>query len=257
MIVEKTPAGAPGKVETLAKGPETPPPVAQGNPAGSPQPAAPPVTAKSSVPLFGGNRGGRKRKDGLKPGSPAAAAADLEKERLRKQNERLEKRQLLPPTLPPATGPAPAPQNIPVAFVDQPQPGADGVLPGANAAPAPFVPWLGKKIEPVSERLVAIMEELRGRRISKRARLANLPPETVEEIEHTIGWDNNLKRLLSESSAEVAAKYLNKAGVSAEYQPEITLAGALLAAIHSDNQVMKRLDKLIAAANPKPAEKKT
>ena len=108
----------------------------------------------------------------------------------------------------------------------------------------------------MADRLVEVVEALRGRRISKQARLANLPDETVEEIERTIAWDHGLKKLLSESSAEVCAKYLNKAGISAEYQPEITLAGALLAAIHSDNKVMKRLDKLIAAANPLAPAKK-
>jgi hypothetical protein len=249
-----------GPVATPAKNPPAAPLVASGNPPGPAPGPNVPVTAKNSAPLFGGLRGGRKRADGLKPGSPEAVAADRKKDADRKKRERQEARAILPPEpLPAATaapGPALAPEKLHVDFPDQEPADGGDYVPGVVASPGALVPWLGKKIEPVSVQLVEVMESMAARQVAKRARLANLPDETLNEVESSLAWEKGAKKLLAESSAEVAAKYLNKAGISAEYQPEITLAGAVLTVLYSHNKVLKRLDKLIAAANPAGPAKK-
>src|SRR5579862_2754249 len=87
------PPGAPG-------GP-APAPVGNGNPANKAGVAPVPTHAAASVPLYGGNRGGKKRRDGLVPGSPEALEADRKADRDRKQQERDSKRRLAPqPALP-------------------------------------------------------------------------------------------------------------------------------------------------------------
>ena len=55
--------------------------------------------------------------------------------------------------------------------------------------------------------------------------------------------------MLIKTSDALAAKYLNKAGLSAEYKVEVNFGVAVLniGALHM--AVLKRLDKLIAASN--------
>jgi len=79
--------------------------VAPVQPAGPPALIPPAPGAKVTAPLFGGYRGGRKRKDGLVPGSPEALAADREKDRLRKERQReREGAAAEPPPLPGVAG---------------------------------------------------------------------------------------------------------------------------------------------------------
>ena len=86
-----------------AENPPLAPPVAPVGPGASAAAAAASPAAKVTAPLFGGFRGGRKRKDGLAPGSPEAIEADREKDRVRKERQR--SRQVEPPALPAAGGP--------------------------------------------------------------------------------------------------------------------------------------------------------
>src|SRR5258707_9089158 len=98
--MEAKPPGGPGSAAAQ--------PVASGS-AGN-KPAAPPtaVSAAASAPLFGGNRGGKKRLDGLAPGSPEAIEADRKKDAERKRTRReAVQRVAEPPPLPSAGAPAP------------------------------------------------------------------------------------------------------------------------------------------------------
>lgn len=124
-------------------------PVSPPQPGGkTPAAAAPPVAAApavqpvvvaapaaQSVPLFGGHRGGgKKRADGLPAGSPEAIAADKEKNRLRMAQKRAEtKVSPLPPALPGGGAPG---QNAPTPVAAQRefyrlQPGKRGRTGGA------------------------------------------------------------------------------------------------------------------------------
>lgn len=231
---------------------KTPGAVASGNAPGSkgaaPAAGAPLVPAVSSMPLFGGFRGGRKRKDGLKPGSPEAIQADRNKDAKRKRDERAALSAAAQPsplpaavvnlTSPPAVGPGPAPVGA--------------LAPGPGVEMSAFVPWDGKALLPVFEQAIPLAEELALRAVVKKARSARLPEKVLDEIEKDSAWPMRSKKLLEESSAQLAAKYLNKGGISAEYQPEIVFGVALCAVVAGHAKVLRRLDKLIAAANAGP-----
>ena len=249
-VVAQPPAGkAPD--EKLA------PPVAHGNPPGPAAPVHPPVPASTSVPLFGGFRGGRKRKDGLKPGSPEANQADRDTDAKRKRDRRAElATAATPPPLPAAVAPL---GGSPVVPAVPPVPGQAPVL--AVETPALALAWEAKDLFPVTENGVPILEEFASRQIVSKARRARLPAIVVTEIERDCKWPDKSKRMLSETSGALAAKYLNKSGISAEYKVEVNFSIAVLNIAASHMAVLKRLDKLIAAANAgtpasSPAEKK-
>src|SRR5579872_2301004 len=75
--------------------------------------------ASATAAKHGGLRGGKKRDDGLVPGSPEALEADKKKDAERKRKEREEAKR--------ATDPAP----IPPVGSPQAQAGAVGAVPGA------------------------------------------------------------------------------------------------------------------------------
>jgi hypothetical protein len=239
-------------------------PVANGNPPGPAAPVVPPVPAAISAPLFGGFRGGRKRKDGLKPGSPEALQVDRDKNAARMRDKRAAKSTAatpapLPPALPGATLPladAGTEKTLP------PLPGVAGVP--ALEAPALALAWEARDLLPVTENGVPILEEFASRQIVFKARRARLPAEIVTEIERDCKWPDKSKKMLAETSGALAAKYLNKAGISAEYKVEVNFSIAVLNIAANHLSILRRLDKLIAAANvqpvpvtPPPAEKKS
>jgi hypothetical protein len=62
------------------------------------------------------------------------------------------------------------------------------------------------------------------------------------------------KKALQLNTANVTAKWLNKLGVSAEYEPEIAFLTALSRVAGGHVLLLRRLDKLIALANVQPAK---
>jgi hypothetical protein len=223
-----------------------PPPLAATNPAGPAATASPlPAAAKSSVPLFGGWRGGKKRTDGLKPGSPEAAEADRKKERERKKRDRAEASALRePPPLSPlpssATGET-LPPVAPLASV----PGIEG---------GPQVVWVAKDVEALCRELIELTEELCTRTINKKCRLARLPQEVIKEIERDAAWAKRAKDMIEADGSELAALYLNQSAVPIEVRPWIMLSlGSLQVAI-GQMKILKRLDQLIALANQPTAQ---
>lgn len=97
-----------------------------------------------------------------------------------------------------------------------------------------------------------MLEEHRcGKREAKLHR-ANIPKELWEEIIRDSRWNPRLKKMLSECGSRVSAKYLNAAGISAEYKDELFLASALMAIVAQEMRIEKRLDALIAAAANRP-----
>jgi len=234
---------------TPANGPP-PAPVAGG---ALPQsaPTAPPSPPASQTSLaFGGFRGGRPRKDGLRPGSPAALAADREKERKRKELQRERERlRADPPPLPSA---APGVARTPAAA-------ADPVDPLLLAEAAPPVAWEASQLTPIFQQLLPAVEQLTVNQVLQRAGKARLPGELLHEIEDEAKWSAPTKKALELSGPQVAAKWLNKTGISAENQPEVVFGTAVASLLASHVMLLRRLDKLIAAANVptvKPDEEK-
>jgi hypothetical protein len=189
------------------------------------------------VPLFGGFRGGRKRADGLTPGSKEAVEADRKKDRERKKREYdARKAALEPPALP----------SVKAALADSPAPPAAGVSAESGPpAPAPL-PWQAETLKPLFEQLLPTVEDLTARQITSRAEKAKLPPDLLKEIARDARWPSPAKKAVDIAAPQVAAKWLNRAGLSAEYQPELVLFTAVAAIGANQQAVLHRLDKLIA-----------
>ena len=89
--------------------------------------------------------------------------------------------------------------------------------------------------------------------LTSRAIKAGLPEVIVKEIEKDAHWPAIPKKSLEQHSAAVAAKWLNKLGVDAQWQPEIALLTALGKISTGHVLLLKRLDE-IAKANAQPAK---
>lgn len=82
-------------------------------------------------------------------------------------------------------------------------------------------------------------------------------PKLIKEIEGDAHFPKSAKVLLVTSLPRLAAKYLNKSGISAEYQDELSVATAILLIVKHNREVSQKLDKLIAQTKaPKAPEKK-
>lgn len=206
---------------------------------GGPAPVvAAPVGAAQQVPLFGGFRGGRRRKDGLAPGSPEALAADREKDRLRKERVRVKL----------AAVPAPLPSAAPGAPGPGPEVGG-GPDDGSGFDAASPVPWDSSSLAPLFSQIIPAAESLATGQIVSRAIKAKLPAQAVREIEAECKWAEPAKKALEIEGPRLAAKWLNKTGVSAENQPEVVCLSALAVIGVSHFKLLQRLDKLVALAN--------
>ena len=197
---------------------------------------APGGSAKDTAPRFGGLRGGRKRADGLVPGSPEAVEADRKKDADRKKKQRAQEPSPLPSINRPTNEGAPS------------APGDGlGTLPGAQGAA--FVPWAPDTLKPVFEQLLPAIEQVTVHQVTVRAAKARLPGEIVKEFGADAKWSGPARKALELSAPQLSAKWLNKLGVSADNQPEIVFATAVTSILASHVLLLRRLDKLIAVAN--------
>jgi len=198
------------------------------------------VPASASVPRFGGNRGGKARKDGLAPGSLEALEADKKKDRERKQASRAESAKLVePPPLPSAgaSGANPVPAS------------ADSVVAGvAVSVPAVIVPWRADLLKPVTDQAIDALEESRVKKFCDGAREAKIPEAVVKQIGRDAAYPSDSKAMMKLATPEVAAKYLNKLGISADNQYEITLVTAVLRSWFQGNRLEAKLQELIETA---------
>ncbi len=71
-------------------------------------------------------------------------------------------------------------------------------------------------------------------------------PEAVALVERKGGWDEAAKVTVVQSGSEVAAKWANKFGISAEYAPEVALTIAGVAIWSSRESLVDELRKLAA-----------
>lgn len=119
--------------------------------------------------------------------------------------------------------------------------------------PVPVI-WQPADLRPVTSNAVPLLETICTKPLIKKARLAKLPPELIDEIERDCKWADGSKKMLAESSAALGAKYLNKAGISAEYKDEVNFGVALTTIAAGQIALSRRLDKLIAAAKAVPSQ---
>lgn len=90
--------------------------------------------------------------------------------------------------------------------------------------------------------------------LTSRAIKAGLPEVIVKDIEKEAHWPAIPKKSLEQHSAAVTAKWLNKLGVSAEWQPEVAMVTALGRIASGHVLLLKRLDE-IARANAQTIKK--
>ena len=208
---------------------------------------------KPRVELFGGLRGGRKRKDGLVPGSPEALAADREKDAERKRLARERDRLANPAPLPPASAATATATLPPVQNAAVPTPDNLGTFTGVENFET--VAWLAKDVEPLVNELVELTEELCQTAINSRCKKARLPMEIAKEIESDARWATRAKAMIKQGGADLFAQLMNKSQIPLAIRPYILITiGSLQIAI-GQMKILKRLDQLILAANPNAATK--
>lgn len=215
------------------------PPVPPGTGQEPPAQSAAPNPAAVLSAKHGGLAGGKPRKDGFVPGSPQAMEADRKKDRDRKAAARAVAEKLQqPPTLPSA--------NLP----GQPPPAMPGGAPVPPVGPVPgFVPWQPEILAPICQRLVTIGDSLHCGKMEKLARKANLPEKVVAEIEKNSHFQPSTRIELQESGSRVAAKLLNKTGMSAEHADELRFSVALTSCLMEIQNQTRELKVLIATAD--------
>jgi len=200
------------------------------------------------VPQYGGLRSGRRRADGLIPGSPEAIEADRRKARERMARLRARRRkQQDPPPLPSVAAA--------VDELDAPAPRAGHATPHSgmgDAAPGPVdqdqvQPWQPEALQPLCDQLLAAVEEGRLSAFLARCHEAGLSQSLIKEIEADARFPRAAKVLLSRSLPRLAAKYLNKAGLSSEWEDEVAVISGVIILVQHDRRLSTRLQELIAA----------
>ncbi len=86
-----------------------------------------------------------------------------------------------------------------------------------------------------------------------KAKRALIPIENIREIEEDAAWNPTAKRTLQSACPRVAAKYLNKTGISAEHQDLAVLLTAAAAIGVRHMALLRRLDEIAAKTNPPAA----
>ena len=214
-------------------GHSTPTPVATAAPATEAANAAASASALATVPRFGGLRGGKPRTDGLVPGSVEAAAADRERDRRRKEAERKTE----PAPLPSMSASVASPVAAPVA--------GEAAQPGV--APVSFVPWDAQTLKPLFDQIIPTVEDWHVDHITGLVDGAKLPTEIMKEIGRDARWPAPSRKAIEISAPQVAAKWLNKSGISAENQPEVVLGTAIVSIVVSHRKLSLKLQKLLEA----------
>ena len=114
--------------------------------------------------------------------------------------------------------------------------------------------WQAGDLLPVTRNAVPLFEALCQKPVLKKARRANLPKEVLAEIERDSRWPDGSKKMLADTGSALAAKYLNKSGVSAAFKDEVNFGVALCSIAAGQIALQRRLDALIAASQaPAPA----
>ena len=109
--------------------------------------------------------------------------------------------------------------------------------------------WEPGTLEPLFKQLIPTLEAATTAQIAGRAVKARLPRALVAEIEKDAAWNAPAKKAIEIAAPQVAAKWLNKSGISADNQPEIVLGTAVASLLASQVMLLRRLDALIAAVN--------
>lgn len=215
------------------------------------------AAAGSAPALFGGHRGGgKKRADGLVAGSPEAVEADKKKDRDRKNLANAAKRSApLPPPLPYSANAFPDP----TATLDSNSNAVPVPVAGAPIVAAPlFVLWSQKLLEKPARLLTKIADRIRCWSLMKRVRKLGLTPDQEKEIAADLKWKDEVTADFNAALAECATVELNKHRVSGSQNAHwfnLAMSGGEMAMVHM--QTLERLEKMVAVNETDKAEAKT
>lgn len=113
----------------------------------------------------------------------------------------------------------------------------------APVAPAP-VPWVATTLVPVLSQAINLIEKADVSSLAEEA--GKIHPRCADLVQRKGLWPEAAKATLVSGGSALCAKYLNRFGVSAEYQPEIEVGVAALAIMQSRSSLREEL-KLMAA----------
>jgi hypothetical protein len=125
-------------------------------------------------------------------------------------------------------------------------------VPGGGSDTA-FVPWQADTLKPLVEKLLTAAEEGRVAQYAAKCKQLGDMPKLVKEIQDDAQFPAAAKVLLATSLPRLAAKWMNKSGISAEYQDEVACVTAILLIIQHDRKTSAKLDKLIEQTKPAKA----
>lgn len=150
-------------------------------------------------------KAGRKREDGLTPGSPEAEKADRERDRLRKQQERALAE---PPPL--------VPTNTPVRDPEIAMDGAQASA-GGNAPDLPDVHWEAKDFRDFVDEAISGAEQSRLAKREFKAREAGFSEPSVKKFVQEARFPGAPKNMIAHSGSSGMARILNKLRLSKTY----------------------------------------
>lgn len=101
--------------------------------------------------------------------------------------------------------------------------------------------------------MIDAAEQGRQQKFASAAVESKLPEKVARELVRDAQYPASFKKTLKISTPRVAAKWLNKAGVSAEHADEAAFVLSLGAIFLQGRKLSAKLDKLIEAAKEKPA----
>lgn len=108
------------------------------------------------------------------------------------------------------------------------------------------------------DELVEAAEENRVGNYIARCAEAGLTPKLCKELEADAHFPKVAKTLLKHSIPRLAAKWLNRAGLSAEWQEEISVLTAIILIIKQQAKVNARLEEVILQSKqPQQPQRKT
>ena len=107
------------------------------------------------------------------------------------------------------------------------------------------MPWQPDALKGILDELLQAAEDNRVASYAARCEEAGLMPKLCKEIADDAHFPKAAKVLLQQSLPRLAAKWLNKSGISAEFQDEVSVVTALLLIVQHERKVNERFDKLI------------
>lgn len=189
-------------------------------------------------------KGGRRREDGLAPGSPEADAADRERDRLRKQAQRAVAE---PPPLPSTLAPP----------GDQMPPSNGTQSPDAGTAPGPApIPWDPADFREFVDEALAGAEQTRLSKREARAREAGFSEASVKRFVADAKYPGSSRRMISLSGSKGLARIFNKLSLSHSYgEGAMALGAVMMLFVHnkrSDAEFKRALAEFKKGRNPAP-----